>query len=221
MIDVNEQDYLRVLRIGNLTLQELVRHARGRQGETARWPAQRHRSGLHCPRGSPISTVPIISTAIIRTSRHPKQLAGAADFCEWRKEYDAEARLKWYSHLHLLFAYVVHHQKPNVHGGYFEGMLSQELIYRLACLGYDARSAPMAAKLRLGTRASRQQIPDAGVAMLWSNRRANASSNRPDGRRADADREAGGTAARAAGRCADPSGGSRSGRQVHCRGARR
>jgi len=25
---------------------------------------------------------------------------------------------------------------PNVHGGYFYGALSEQLIYRLACLGY-------------------------------------------------------------------------------------
>jgi hypothetical protein len=57
-------------------------------------------------------------------------------FARCCKKYKADARLPWYSHLHLLFSYVVHHQKPNVHGGYFEGLLSQQLIYRLACLGY-------------------------------------------------------------------------------------
>ena len=44
--------------------------------------------------------------------------------------------MKWYSHLHLLVSYVAE-QKPNVHGGYFEGLFSQQLIYRLACLGFD------------------------------------------------------------------------------------
>jgi hypothetical protein len=39
--------------------------------------------------------------------------------------------------LHLLIVYLLNHQRPNVHGGYFEGVLSQQLIYRLACLGYD------------------------------------------------------------------------------------
>jgi hypothetical protein len=44
--------------------------------------------------------------------------------------------MKWYSHLHLLVSYIAK-QKPNVHGGYFEGLFSQQLIYRLACLGFD------------------------------------------------------------------------------------
>jgi hypothetical protein len=53
------------------------------------------------------------------------------------KRTDPNAKLSWYSHLHLLYAYIVHHQRPNVHGGYFEGLLSQQMIYRLACLGYE------------------------------------------------------------------------------------
>ncbi len=57
-------------------------------------------------------------------------------FALWRKRYHAKAKLRWYSHLHLLIAYVFNPQNPNVHGGYFQGLLSQQLIYRLACLGY-------------------------------------------------------------------------------------
>jgi hypothetical protein len=53
------------------------------------------------------------------------------------KRTDPNAKLSWVSHLHLLYAYLFHHQRPNVHGGYFEGLLSQQLIYRLACLGYE------------------------------------------------------------------------------------
>ena len=58
-------------------------------------------------------------------------------FAKWVKRTDPNAKLSWYSHLHLLYAYLFHHQRPNVHGGYFEGLLSQQLIYRLACLGYE------------------------------------------------------------------------------------
>jgi hypothetical protein len=58
-------------------------------------------------------------------------------FAKWVKRTDPNAKLGWYSHLHLLYACIFHHQRPNVHGGYFEGVLSQQLIYRLACLGYE------------------------------------------------------------------------------------
>jgi hypothetical protein len=58
-----------------------------------------------------------------------------------RKRTNAHARLPWWSHLRLVACYLVG-QRPNVHGGYFEGVLAQELIFRLACLGYrDTRSA--------------------------------------------------------------------------------
>ncbi len=42
----------------------------------------------------------------------------------------------WWQHFRLLLAYCIW-QKPNVHGGYFEGALCQRLMYRLACLGFD------------------------------------------------------------------------------------
>ena len=51
------------------------------------------------------------------------------------KRTNPNAKLRWYSHLHLLFAYLFRH-RPNVHAGYFQGLLSQQLMYRLACLGY-------------------------------------------------------------------------------------
>ena len=59
-----------------------------------------------------------------------------AHFRQNSKRRNPTARMKWYSHLHLLVSYVTK-QRPNVHGGYFEGLLSQQLIYRLACLGFD------------------------------------------------------------------------------------
>jgi pimeloyl-ACP methyl ester carboxylesterase len=137
MIDVNDQDYLRVLRIGNLTLQQLYDTL-----EDAR--EKRLVANAAAPEQAPL---PKRFTYFDCTDYIDRDNPDKPDtrnnwlalltFAKWRKEYDAEARLKWYSHLHLLFAYVVHDQKPNVHGGYFEGMLSQELIYRLACLGYD------------------------------------------------------------------------------------
>jgi pimeloyl-ACP methyl ester carboxylesterase len=45
------------------------------------------------------------------------------------------ARMSFFSHMHLLLAYAIW-QKPDVHAGYFQGALSQQLMYRFACLGY-------------------------------------------------------------------------------------
>jgi hypothetical protein len=61
-------------------------------------------------------------------------------FGRWLKRTDANARLPWYSHLRLLFAYLFL-QKPNVHGGYFEGFEARRLMFRLACLGYGETRA--------------------------------------------------------------------------------
>jgi hypothetical protein len=51
------------------------------------------------------------------------------------KRNNPAARMNWHQHLRLLWTYL-RTMKPNVHAGYFEGLLSQQLIYRLACLGY-------------------------------------------------------------------------------------
>jgi hypothetical protein len=45
-----------------------------------------------------------------------------------------------------------------VHGGYFEGLLSQQLIYRLACLGYDATKAAYGGESLLGKACADKQI---------------------------------------------------------------
>ena len=179
MIDVNDQDYLRVLRIGNLTLQELYDTL-----EDAR--EKRLVAAAAAPEQAPL---PKRFTYFDCTDYIDRDNPDKPDtrnnwlalltFAKWRKEYDAEARLKWYSHLHLLFAYVVHHQKPNVHGGYFEGMLSQELIYRLACLGYDDTVRAYGSEAALGAACAQKQIRMLVSPMLWSNRRATASVEPP------------------------------------------
>ena len=73
----------------------------------------------------------------------------------------------------------MHHQKPNVHGGYFEGMLSQELIYRLACLGYDETVRAYGSEAALGAACEQKQIRMLVSPMLWNNRRAMASVEPP------------------------------------------
>jgi hypothetical protein len=131
LIEVGEDRFLDVLRIGNLTLQQLY---------DALESAKAHRHGE--ARLSPMQALlPKVFTYFDCTDYVDQDNDGRPaqrllTFAKCLKRNDRNARLRWYSHLHLLCAYVVR-QKPNVHGGYFEGMLSQQLIYRLACLGYE------------------------------------------------------------------------------------
>ncbi|MGA2894479.1 MAG: hypothetical protein ABSE22_16565 [Xanthobacteraceae bacterium] len=73
------------------------------------------------------------------------------------KQTDATARMSWRQHLSLLWAYCLY-QKPNVHGGYFEGVLSQQLIYRLACLGYQETFNAFGGLPALSAECERKQI---------------------------------------------------------------
>jgi len=68
------------------------------------------------------------------------------------------------------FAYVLH-QRPNVHGGYFEGLLSQQLIYRLACLGYDGTVAAYGSEAALGSACEQKQIRMLVSPALWDLRK--------------------------------------------------
>jgi hypothetical protein len=170
MIDVSEDDFLRVLRIGNLTLQELYDSL-----EDAKADRQ--------PNAAPAlaqARLPKVFTYFDCTDYvdrdDPKKPDVAKNrrplltFAKWRKRYDAEAKLHWYSHLWLLLVYVVNHQKPNVHGGYFEGVLSQELIYRLGCLGYDGTVAAYGSEAALGTACEQKQIRMLVSPDLWRRR---------------------------------------------------
>jgi pimeloyl-ACP methyl ester carboxylesterase len=131
LIDVKENDFLRVLRIGDLTLQQLydaLENAKAkRHGNATRVPAR--------------ALLPKVFTYFDCTDYVDRDNDGKPEqrlltFAKCLKSKDPKAKLSPLSHLHLLFAYVLQH-KPNVHGGYFEGVLSQQLIYRLACLGYQ------------------------------------------------------------------------------------
>jgi hypothetical protein len=130
-IDVTEADFLRVLRIGDLTLQELydtlvTANAR-RQATTAQAPM---------PASLPQVFTYFDCTDYVDQDNDGGPARPLLTFAECLKRKNPKAKLPWHSHLHLLLAYLVR-QKPNVHGGYFEGVLSQRLIYRLACLGYE------------------------------------------------------------------------------------
>jgi hypothetical protein len=78
-------------------------------------------------------------------------------FAKWCKRNDEDARIPWHSHLRLLLTYLFT-QRPNVHGGYFEGLLSQQLIYRLACLGYADTITAYGGKAALGAACKEKRI---------------------------------------------------------------
>ena len=152
LIDVKEDDFLRVLRIGNLTLQELydaLEDAKARRNPEASEPV---------PARLPRVFTYFDCTDYVEPVSDRKEPLGMLTFAKWRKRNDAKARLRWYSHLHLLFAYLAYGQKPNVHGGYFEGVLSQQLIYRLACLGYHETIAAYRGEAALSELCKKKQI---------------------------------------------------------------
>jgi hypothetical protein len=170
MIDVNENDFLRVLRIGNLTLQELYDSL-----EDAKADRQPNAApALAQARLPKVFTYFDCTDYVDRDDPDKPDIARnrrpLLTFAKWRKRYDADAKLRWYSHLWLLLVYLVNHQKPNVHGGYFEGLLSQQLIYRLGCLGYDGTVAAYGSEAALGTACEQTQIRMLVSPDLWRRR---------------------------------------------------
>ena len=158
MIDVREDDFLRVLRIGNLTLQDLYDGLEDAVAE--RQPnAPPALSQARLPKVfSYFDCTDYVDRDDPDKQDVPKNRRPLLTFAKWVKQYDAEAKLRWYSHLNLLIVYLLNHQRPNVHGGYFEGLLSQELIYRLACLGYDGTVAAYGSEAALGMACEQRQI---------------------------------------------------------------
>jgi pimeloyl-ACP methyl ester carboxylesterase len=170
MIDVSEKDFLRVLRIGNLTLQQLYDAL-----EDAR--ESRIGNGAETPEQAPLpkrftylDCTDYIDREDPAKPDERKNWKALLTFAKCRKRNDPEAKLRWYSHLHLLLAYIVRGQKPNVHGGYFEGVLSQQLIYRLACLGYGGTVAAYGSEAVLGQACEQKQIRMLVSPLLWSKR---------------------------------------------------
>ena len=165
LIDVKEDDFLRVLRIGNMTLQELYDAL-----EDAK--AERQVNAGPVPEQAALPKVFTYydCTDYVDQVDGDKQARPLLSFAKWRKRNDPEAKLRWYSHLYLLLAYVIRGQKPNVHGGYFEGLLSQQLIYRLACLGYSGTVAAFGDEVALGKACEQKQIRMLVSPRLWASR---------------------------------------------------
>jgi PASTA domain len=153
LLRVSANNFLRVLRIGNLTLQELYDAI-----EDAK--AQRLQSVQPVLAEAPL---PKVFTYFDCTDYVDQDGTGGKPrplltFAKWRKRRDPDAKLRWDQHLRLLLAYLLFHQRPNVHGGYFEGRLSQQLIYRFACLGYADTIQAYGSALAMGAECERTQI---------------------------------------------------------------
>lgn len=120
------------LRVGNLTLRKLYEELDN--AEVKRQPAGHQRAQAEI-------TLPQVFSYFDCTDYKDVDNAGEErpllTFAKCFKRHGGAAKMSFRSHMRLLFAYVLCGQKPNVHGGYFEGQLSQELIYRLACLGFE------------------------------------------------------------------------------------
>ena len=57
------------------------------------------------------------------------------------KATNRDGRISYLGHLWLMARYTFPLGSINVHGGYFDGTITQKLIFRLACLGYDGAVA--------------------------------------------------------------------------------
>jgi hypothetical protein len=158
LVDVPRTEILKRLRIGHLTLQELYdtlqRASEQRQGIP---PVAMPKPQILLPERFTYFDCTDYTDAWTDPSGREEPPRPLLTFAGWYKRDDEDARIPWYSHLRLLLAYLFT-QRPNVHGGYFEGLLSQQLIYRLACLGYDETIVAYGSKDALGEACKKKQI---------------------------------------------------------------
>ena len=152
LLAVDDADFLSTLRIGNLTLRQLhdaIQIAKIKRLEKTTPPPP--------PTPLPKRFTYFDCTDYVDAANDSAQPRPLLTFAKREKRNDPAARLRWYSHLYLLVAYIVR-QKPNVHGGYFEGKLSQQMIYRLACLGYVGTVAAYGSEQALSDACKAKQI---------------------------------------------------------------
>jgi hypothetical protein len=133
ILDIGHQSLGSVVRVGYLTLEQIYHTLRSARGEDATLEFKTLQNKL------PEKFSYFDCTDYIEPDAGGHEV-GLLTFALRTKRHNAKARIRWYSHLRLLFAYLFW-QKPNVHGGYFYGALSEQLIFRLACLGYTGTVA--------------------------------------------------------------------------------
>jgi pimeloyl-ACP methyl ester carboxylesterase len=145
--------FLQTLRIGNLTLEELYDALDS--AEASRQPNEQTRARAQ-------TSLPEVFTYFDCTDYIDDDETGKnrplLTFAKWKKRHDRLATMRFYSHLRLLLAYLLPGHRPDVHGGYFEGVLSQQLIYRLACLGFDETVSAFGNQAAFGVLCGNKQI---------------------------------------------------------------
>ena len=155
MIHVADADFLGALRVGRLTLQQLddqLEDADAARRGVARSPETTTPGAKRLPRAFTYFDC----TDYVGPDRQG-MIRRLLTFARWDKRHNAAAHLRWHQHLHLLLAYVVR-GRPNVHGGYFEGQLSQRLMYRLACLGFAGTVTAFGNEAEMSAVCAGQQI---------------------------------------------------------------
>lgn len=166
LIEPSHDQFLDTLRVGDLTLRELDHKLRNFRAsrEAARQRTEAHlleRTELH-PHERKKPPLPEVFTYFDCTDYDDLDNNGVKrpllTFAKCEKRHNPKAKLSFLAHLHLLWAYLTTPLRPNVHGGYFEGRLSQQLIYRLACLGFDGTVAAYGGKAALGNECKSKQI---------------------------------------------------------------
>jgi hypothetical protein len=149
VIDPAPGDFLRTLRIGYYTLQELYNKLKAARRD---------------PPDKPVAVqkeLPEVFTYFDCTDYVDCKETGGPEtplltFALRTKRRNALRGLSRSEHLQLLFAYA--RQKINVHGGYFQGEFCQQLMYRFACLGYDATMAGYGGVDSLSAKCKEKQI---------------------------------------------------------------
>jgi pimeloyl-ACP methyl ester carboxylesterase len=155
LIRSRAEDFLTKLRVGNLSLQQLYNRLAladaGRRG--MRNPTRKE---THLPK---------VFTYFDCTDYFDEDDSGVPRALLSRakcyKRTDPEAKMPFVEHLRVLRAYLITPKdghKVNCHGGYFEGKLSQQLIYRLACLGYQGTVVAFGSQAKIGEACNAKQI---------------------------------------------------------------
>jgi Putative serine esterase (DUF676) len=90
------------------------------------------------------------------------------------KAGNPNGRIPWYEHLWLLFRcspFCPPSKRINVHGGYFDGAVAQQLIYRLACLGFEDTAKAFGGEAQMMNTCAARQIRVMPSARLKSRHR--------------------------------------------------
>ena len=140
-------DFLRILRVGYRTLQELYDELKRARPEAIQ------------------NALPEVFTYFDCTDYRDREYLAMErrwgperpllTYALRTKQHNPRKGLNAFQHIRLLASY----PKPvNCHGGYFQGDLSQELMYRLVCLGYRATVAGYGGLDELSARCDQKQI---------------------------------------------------------------